>query len=58
MQALVYHGPGAMAWEQAPNPVIVNDTGALKSSSPERDLSPQRLGVHARRIATHKEQTR
>jgi alcohol dehydrogenase len=29
MQALVYHGPGAMAWEQAPDPVIVTDTDAI-----------------------------
>ena len=29
MQALVYHGPGAMAWEQTPDPVIVNDTDAI-----------------------------
>jgi alcohol dehydrogenase len=29
MRAIVYHGPGAMAWEEAPMPVIVDDTDAV-----------------------------
>jgi len=29
MRALVYHGPGQKAWEQVPNPVIVDDTDAV-----------------------------
>ena len=29
MRAIVYHGPGKMAWEDAPMPVIVDDTDAI-----------------------------
>jgi alcohol dehydrogenase len=29
MKALVYHGPGRMAWEEAPKPVITADTDAI-----------------------------
>ena len=29
MKALVYHGPGRMAWEEAPKPVILADTDAI-----------------------------
>ena len=29
MKALVYHGPGQMAWEDAPDPTIVSDTDAV-----------------------------
>ncbi len=29
MKALVYHGPGRMAWEEAPKPVIAADTDAI-----------------------------
>jgi alcohol dehydrogenase len=29
MRALVYHGPGEMAWEEAPKPVLVDDTDAI-----------------------------
>src|SRR6187397_764377 len=29
MKALVYHGPGEKAWEQAPKPAILNDTDAI-----------------------------
>ena len=29
MQALVYHGPGQKAWEEAPKPTIMDDTDAV-----------------------------
>jgi alcohol dehydrogenase len=29
MRALVYHGPGAKAWEEVPDPVIQDDTDAI-----------------------------
>jgi alcohol dehydrogenase len=29
MKALVYHGPGAKAWEEAPKPEIIGDTDAI-----------------------------
>jgi alcohol dehydrogenase len=29
MKALVYHGPGRKAWEEAPKPAIVDDTDAI-----------------------------
>ena len=29
MQALVYHGPGHKAWEEAPKPTILDDTDAI-----------------------------
>ncbi len=29
MKALVYHGPGNMAWEETPDPVIIDDTDAI-----------------------------
>ncbi len=29
MRALVYHGPDHMAWEDAPDPVIIDDTDAI-----------------------------
>jgi alcohol dehydrogenase len=29
MKALVYHGPGQKAWEEVPEPAIVNDTDAI-----------------------------
>ncbi len=29
MKALVYHGPGNKAWEETPDPVIVDDTDAI-----------------------------
>src|SRR5580700_2567977 len=29
MKALVYHGPGRMAWEEAPKPEITADTDAI-----------------------------
>ncbi len=29
MHALVYHGPGQKAWEEVPDPVIVDDTDAI-----------------------------
>src|SRR6202021_2347682 len=29
MRALVYHGPGQMAWEDVPKPEIANDTDAI-----------------------------
>ncbi|HEY8546677.1 MAG TPA: zinc-dependent alcohol dehydrogenase family protein [Acidimicrobiales bacterium] len=29
MRAVVYHGPGQKAWEEVPNPVLVDDTDAL-----------------------------
>ena len=29
MKALVYHGPGRKAWEDVPQPTIVNDTDAI-----------------------------
>ncbi len=29
MKALVYHGPGAKAWEDVPNPVLVADSDAI-----------------------------
>ncbi len=29
MKALVYHGPGAKAWEDVPDPVVVDDTDAI-----------------------------
>lgn len=29
MKALVYHGPGAMAWEDVPNPTLIDDTDAI-----------------------------
>jgi alcohol dehydrogenase len=29
MKALVYHGPGRKAWEEAPNPSIASDTDAI-----------------------------
>jgi len=29
MKALVYHGPGQKAWEEAPKPAIVSDTDAI-----------------------------
>jgi alcohol dehydrogenase len=29
MKALVYHGPGRKAWEEAPTPAIVDDTDAI-----------------------------
>lgn len=29
MKALVYHGPAAMAWEDAPDPELIDDTGAI-----------------------------
>jgi alcohol dehydrogenase len=29
MRALVYHGPGQMAWEKVPKPEITNDTDAI-----------------------------
>jgi alcohol dehydrogenase len=29
MKALVYHGPGSKAWEEAPRPVLVTDTDAI-----------------------------
>jgi alcohol dehydrogenase len=29
MKALVYHGPGAKAWEEVPDPVILKPTDAI-----------------------------
>ncbi|HEY5153728.1 MAG TPA: zinc-dependent alcohol dehydrogenase family protein [Acidimicrobiales bacterium] len=29
MRALVYHGPGNMAWEEVPKPVVIDDTDAI-----------------------------
>ena len=29
MKALVYHGPGQKAWEEAPQPTIIDDTDAI-----------------------------
>ena len=29
MRALVYHGPGEKAWEDVPNPQLVDDTDAI-----------------------------
>jgi alcohol dehydrogenase len=29
MRALVYHGPGQKAWEEAPKPVVGDDTDAI-----------------------------
>jgi alcohol dehydrogenase len=29
MKALVYHGPGKRAWEEAPRPAIQNPTDAI-----------------------------
>src|ERR1700690_2242751 len=29
MHALVYHGPGAKAWESVPKPLLVDDTDAI-----------------------------
>ena len=29
MRALVYHGPGAKAWEDVPEPEIIADTDAI-----------------------------
>jgi len=29
MKALVYHGPGEKAWEEAPKPVVIDDTDAI-----------------------------
>ena len=29
MHALVYHGPGQKAWEEVPEPVIIDDTDAI-----------------------------
>lgn len=29
MKALVYHGPGRMAWEEAPKPEVSADTDAI-----------------------------
>jgi len=29
MKALVYHGPATMAWEEAPNPRLIDDTDAI-----------------------------
>src|SRR5690242_17311432 len=29
MQALVYHGPGRKAWQEAPKPTIIDDTDAI-----------------------------
>ena len=29
MKAIVYHGPGKKAWEEVPDPVIVDDTDAI-----------------------------
>ncbi len=29
MKALVYHGPGAKAWEDVPNPVLVAESDAI-----------------------------
>ncbi|MGZ4756145.1 MAG: zinc-dependent alcohol dehydrogenase family protein [Acidimicrobiia bacterium] len=29
MKAIVYHGPGSKAWEEVPNPVLVDETDAI-----------------------------
>ena len=29
MKALVYHGPGQKAWEEVPEPTLVDDTDAI-----------------------------
>lgn len=29
MNALVYHGPGAKAWEEVPDPKLLADTDAI-----------------------------
>ena len=29
MKAIVYHGPGHKAWEDVPDPVVVDDTDAI-----------------------------
>lgn len=29
MKALVYHGPGSKAWEEVPEPTIIDDTDAI-----------------------------
>ena len=29
MRALVYHGPGQKAWDEVPNPVLIDDTDAI-----------------------------
>lgn len=29
MKALVYHGPGNKAWEETPDPVLIDDTDAI-----------------------------
>ena len=29
MRALVYHGPGQKAWEEVPDPSILDDTDAI-----------------------------
>ena len=36
MKALVYHGPGQKAWEDAPDPVIIDDGDASLS-----DVTPE-----------------
>ena len=29
MKAVVYHGPGQKSWEEAPKPVVIDDTDAI-----------------------------
>ena len=40
MKALVFHGPGQKAWEDAPKPTIVSDTDAIVPSTPSRSAAP------------------
>ena len=38
MKALVYHGPGKRAWEDVPDPVIVEPTDAIVRIDAADDL--------------------
>ena len=38
MKALVYHGPGQKAWEEAPDPTIIDPTDVIVQASDQGGL--------------------
>ena len=40
MKALVYHGPGERAWEDVPDPVILEPTDAIVRIDSRRSAAP------------------
>ncbi len=40
MKALVYHGPGQKAWQEAPKPTLIDDGTPSSASTPPRSAAP------------------